>query len=97
MWKFFDILYREMNEWYRLAPVSLTRKKPIAEFVVYFFVSETFDLGFFCENLSSFSGSESVEFSRIHENPIIYQRMTKEGMSDSECEVLMNFDIFELF
>lgn len=65
------ILIRNMDEWDRFPPVSLTGKEPITELVVHFFLSESFFFCFFCEDTASITRSESIVFSRTYQYSLL--------------------------
>ena len=69
-WELRIILMRNMNEWDRLTPVSLSREEPVTEFIVHFLLPESFFLSFFCEDFPSFFRGETSIFSWVYEDAI---------------------------
>lgn len=63
MRKFFHVFDRKMNKGNWFSPIPLTRKEPISELVVYFFMTKSFDLCFLCEGLASFRRLFSIKLS----------------------------------
>jgi hypothetical protein len=59
-WKGLILLLIDMNDRNRFTPVSLTREKPITEFVIDFLFPKSFFFCFFCENTTSIRRSKSV-------------------------------------